>query len=62
MQETWDRSKPAVEGDLTKIKSDITNLGKTLSDNNENAMERINNWATSMESDALNQLTAMQAV
>ena len=57
---TFTSAQPGFDQSVAKLKSDITNLGVTVNANRQAAIDRVNDWAMSMEQNALNQLSSMQ--
>jgi len=56
----FNKATPEFDMQLSKLKASVTGLGKSLDSNKQAAVDRVNQWAMSMEQDALNQLSNMQ--
>ena len=56
----FNKATPDFDTQLSKLKADVAGLSKTLDSNKQGAVDRVNQWAMSMEQDALNQLSRMQ--
>ena len=60
-RDTFVKATPDFDNQLSQLRSNIANLGKTLDSNKQAALDRVNQWSMQTEQNALNQISNMQA-
>ncbi len=60
-QTTFNKATPDFDSQLSALKAAVSGLGKTLDANKQGAIDRVNQWAMSMQQNALNQLSSLQS-